>query len=71
MNFEPYAVGLCHASVCTSLSVEEATRLLNRNNPTGIESQWKLSDDKNFKSGEANGFDCPDHPGNKHYLFVC
>lgn len=71
MKFEAYSVGLCCASVCTSLPVEEAVVELNQTNPTGIASPWALSDSPTFKGGEKNGCDCPDYPGNKHYLMGC
>ena len=76
-EFVAYSVGICAASVCTSLSIEEATERLNREKPTGIESQWTKSEDEYFngvdKEGQKakNGCDCPDYPGNKHYLFNC
>lgn len=71
-EFEAYGMGIVHASVCTSLSVEEATKRLNEQYPTGIQSQWELSKNEHFSCGEhKNGCDCPDHPDNKHYLFSC
>lgn len=71
MEFETYSVGIVSASVCTSLSVDEAAKRLNVEQPTGISSKWSLSTDKTFSGGEPNGCDCPDHRGNKHYLFNC
>ncbi len=71
MIFTAYTVGLCCASVCTSLSVEEAAVKLNQQHPTGIESQWKPSEQPTFRGGVKNGCDCPDYPGNKHYLMEC
>lgn len=70
MEFEAYSVGLCFASVCTSLTPEAAAEKLNHQHPTGIDSQWELSDE-DFSGGQINGCDCPDHKGNKHYLYVC
>lgn len=70
-EFTAYAVGVVHASVCTSLSVTEATERLNTEYPTGISSDWKLSDEA-FASGETNPCACHDFPQtHKHYLFVC
>ncbi|MCU1492208.1 MAG: hypothetical protein JWM85_3613 [Acidimicrobiaceae bacterium] len=71
MEFEAYSVGLVCASVCTSLSLEEATERLNKECPTGIRSQWQPAEDKTFSGGQPNPCDCKDHPGNKHYLFNC
>ncbi len=71
-NFEAYSVGICSASVCTSLSVKEATEKLNLEHPTGIVSDWHLSEDENFASGDTNPFPCKDDPEtHKHYLFNC
>lgn len=71
MEFEAYSVGLCSASVCTSLSPEEATLCLNLRHPTGIASRWQLSEDTAFRDGTPHPCQCPDHPENKHYLFHC
>ncbi len=71
MEFEAYSVGIVSASVCTSLTVKEATELLNDEHPTGISSKWSLSKDKTFRTGQTNGCNCPDYAGNKHYLFNC
>jgi hypothetical protein len=70
--FEAYAVGITHASVCTSMPLEEATEELNATHPTGIESQWSLSENTHFASGKPNPCPCEDHPEtHKHYLFNC
>lgn len=71
MEFEVYSIGLCQASVCTSLSIKEATDWINGSNPTGINSKWSKSKAKSFKCGTPNGCACPDHKGNKHFLFSC
>lgn len=71
-EFEIYAEGLVCTSVCTSLSVEEATVRLNQLRPSGIMSQWVKSEDKTFISGEPNPCPCNTHPDtHKHYLFNC
>jgi hypothetical protein len=72
-DFFAYSVGLCCASVCTSLPIAEATRRLNAECPTGISSKWSLSKDKTFRDGKnKNGCPCEDHPKtHKHFLFVC
>lgn len=71
MEFEIIAIGLCFSSVCTSLPPEEAADRLNADYPTGISSRWGLAEEKIFNDGVANGCDCPDHAGNKHYLMSC
>lgn len=71
-KFEAYSVSICYASVCTSLSAKEAARRLNQEHPTGTQTQWQLSDDRNFRSGEANPHPCEMYPAtHKHYLFEC
>lgn len=70
-DFDAYSVGLIYASVCTSLSLEEATRRLNAEQPTGVQSQWKLATE-DFASGEKNGCTCDQAPEtHRHLLFTC
>ena len=72
MDFEAYSIGICHASVCSSLTLEETEKQLNQEYPTGIQSQWKLSEDTNFQTGQSNPCPCEQHPKtHKHYLFDC
>lgn len=71
-DFEVYSLGLVAASVCSSLSLEETKKRLNEEHPTGIESQWELSKDKQFRGGQPNPCPCDQHPEtHKHYLFNC
>lgn len=69
-HFEVYAIGLVCASVCTNLSIREATKRLNIQHPTGISSQWRKSTD-NFSDGSLNPHFCEQNGGYKHYLFNC
>jgi hypothetical protein len=69
-DFCAYAVGLCYASVCTSLSLEEATQRLNAEHPTGLEHGWKLAAEA-FRTGERNPCPCPDYAEHWHFLFSC
>jgi hypothetical protein len=71
-EFDAYAVGLISASVCTSMSIEEATRQLNIEHPTGINSKWVFSDDPTFATGETNPCPCDHSPTtHQHMLFNC
>lgn len=71
-DFIAYAVGLCCASVCTSLPIEEATKRLNTEHPTGVTSLWEPSKDPTFSGGQSNPCPCDQHPDtHKHYLFNC
>lgn len=69
-DFQVYAVGLVYASVCTSLDDTEATRMLNVMHPTGVESQWRIANER-FKGGEPNPSPCADSPKHRHILFSC
>ena len=71
-DFYAYSVGMCNASVCTSLSSEEATARLNAEHPTGISSQWALSDAAYFSKGEPHPCPCEHSPEtHRHLLFHC
>lgn len=70
-NFVAYSVGICYASVCTELSLKEATARLNCEQPTGLDHGWHIADEP-FGSGESNPCPCNTHPEtHKHYLFAC
>lgn len=69
--FEAYNIGFVCASICTNMTVEEATEELNAQHPTGISSQWQPSEDKTFVGGQPNPCPCDQDPNRKHYLFNC
>lgn len=67
-DFQVYAQGLCYASVCTSLTNEQATAHMG---PSGTSRGWQVSDE-NFADGTPNGSPCPEHPEtHRHVLFDC
>lgn len=69
--FDAYAVGLCEASVCSSLGKAETRARLNRQRPTGIKSRWRLAKES-FATGEPNPHPCENFPEtHNHYLFDC
>lgn len=71
-DFEMYAVGLVCASICTSLPIETAVERANIERPTGIQSNWALSEDKTFADGKPNPLACELKPKtHKHYLLNC
>jgi len=72
-DFEIYKIGLCCASVCSTLSLEETTERLNVEHPTGITSRWEPSKDATFADGKSpNPCPCNQNPTtHKHYLFNC
>jgi hypothetical protein len=71
-EFTAYAVGICYASVCTSLeSINEVARRLNAEHPTGV-GRWHPSEDPTFADGQPNPRPCDDHPAtHRHILFNC
>ena len=70
-EFAIYTEGLCFASVCTSLSDDEATARMPL---SGTSMGWQIADQP-FNAGTPretpNGSPCPDYPGNRHLLFEC
>lgn len=68
-EFTAYTVGLCYASVCTSLSDEEATERLNTEHPSGV-TPWAIADEP-FASGAPNPNPCEDEDTHRHILFSC
>ena len=72
-EFTAYSVGICAASVCTSLTdPKEIAARMNALHPTGISSDWTISEDKKFLSGDPMPCACSDHPAtHKHWLLVC
>jgi hypothetical protein len=71
-DFYAYSVGICNASVYMCLSDEEAIKRLNEEQPTGISSQWVLSDSPTFGKGEPHPSPCEHAPEtHRHLLFHC
>jgi hypothetical protein len=70
-EFTAYAMGLCYASVCTTLDDEQATTRLNDEHPTGV-APWRVSPDRTFKGGGPNPGRCEEAPAtHRHLLFEC
>lgn len=66
-EFTAYAMGLCFASVCTTLTDVEATARLNAEHPGVV---WRVSPAETFKRGDPNGGACEEFPGShRHLLF--
>lgn len=71
-DFTVYALGIVSASVCTTLPAEEVADRMNIEEPTGIDSEWALSEDATFKGGQPNPCPCDQLPAtHMHYLMVC
>lgn len=70
-EFYIYKVGLCYASVCSSLPIEEVKRrMANDTFPTGV-GPWTYTGEA-FCTGEPNPCPCNEYPDtHKHYLFSC
>jgi len=67
-----YAKGLVHCSICvpSDYSPDDVESGVNLENPTGIDSQWKI-DKENFKDGTKNPSKCEQNTRRQHYLMVC
>lgn len=71
VDFEVYSIGMCCASVCTTLSDEAATLRLNLEEPA-TPAVWAISADKTFHSGQPNPNPCENSPDtHRHILFNC
>ena len=63
-------IGLVQAIVCTSITDEEATEMLNSESPTGTSHPWGISSDA-FSENVPNPAPCLDDKDRRHILFVC
>lgn len=74
--FEDTTVISC-GIICLSLCVpaglthEQIAYIANAKMPTGISSQWAISDDTHFSGGQTNPCDCERGPAHQHYLLNC
>ena len=68
-----YAMGLVMASCCApaAASREEVEQAVNRREPTGVASDWRIADDQTFKTGEPNPHPCEKDASRLHYLLSC
>lgn len=68
-----YANGICNCSVCaeSSLTREEIEAEINRQNPTGSNHPWKISDSPTFADGSPMPQPCNQAPGRQHWLLHC
>jgi hypothetical protein len=69
-----YANGLWCCSVCAPLryTAEMVEREVNEINPTGVSSEWRVSKDKQFSTGQPNPCPCNDPAsGRQHWLMNC
>lgn len=68
-----YALGIVCASVCAPehLDAEQVADALNRQEPTGISSRWRVSDDPQFRSGQTNPCPCEQDSSRRHWLLSC
>jgi hypothetical protein len=71
-DFAAYSMGLIYASVCTSLSDDDATDRLNAEHPAGTVGGWTIASDPTFAAGEPNPCPCNRRPEtHRHILFSC
>lgn len=70
-EFIIYAMGICSASVCSSLPMADVQARM-RSLETGVESRWEWAELENFRLGEPNPCPCNKKPDtHRHYLFHC
>lgn len=69
-DFIVYSEGICFASVCTTLSVDDATKELNTRRPSGLHHGWSLSKES-FATGQSNPCACDQDAARRHMLFNC
>lgn len=70
---DAYSIGICTASICTDIKDrKEIERVMNVENPTGIQSDWIISEDTHFLQGMSNPTVC-EKQGKPfmHYLMEC
>ena len=67
-----YSKGLCRRSVCApkTLTLQRIEEMVNKKDPTGIDSKWTISDEK-FADGSENPHSCELENCRNHYLFEC
>jgi len=67
-----YANGLIYCSVCADkkLDQKEVEKLVNQENPTGINSLWQVSKE-NFRDGAENPHSCEKDGNRLHHLLSC
>lgn len=71
-DYVMYAQGLCRASICTSLPIEEALARANTLDHPGTAQGWQMCADPAFHGGESNPCPCDTQPDtHKHYLLEC
>lgn len=69
-----YSLGLVHASACAPAAMERAgvEQAVNAVHPTGIDSDWAVSGDRQFRDGTPNPGPCDTEPeARRHWLLVC
>lgn len=68
-----YSNGFVHCSVCApkKMTKVEIVKQVNARNNTGISSDWTISKEKTFKSGQPNPCQCDSDDERVHYLMVC
>jgi hypothetical protein len=68
-----YSKGLVACSVCApaEMKPDEVEAEVNLQNPTGILSCWKISEDSTFRQGGPNPGPCDATANRRHWLLNC
>lgn len=65
IDFEILQTGIVDSVICTRLPIEEATKRLNAEAPTGTSHRWV------YDGKATNHSPCPDGQGKTHYRLFC
>lgn len=70
---EIYSNGIIHCSVCApkTMPIQEVEAEVNRINPSGIQTHWRMSKDTHFSCGETHPCTCGDNSAKQHWLMEC
>lgn len=74
MSVAVYSLGLVSCSVCAprEMTRDEVEAAVNVAEPTGISSEWRVSDEPTFSGGQPNPCPCEQQPeSHVHYLMHC
>ena len=69
MNINTISIGPLNLSVCVPQSATKAKieKAANQKHPTGISTDWKISEDTHFHTGQSNPCVCEQDCNRKHY----
>lgn len=68
-----YSLGLVMSSVCAPASMDRTSveNAVNRQHPTGISSEWTVSNELFTGTEQRSPAPCNHDPGRRHWLLSC